>query len=92
MSADRHLPRPALRRRIEQTLAAAPDGITTRELGAALAHRARALGEYPAGPHQVLRQLGQLLVEGCIDERAGVWVLVDAQRSVLAPGARHRAA
>ena len=92
MSKDRHLPRPALRRRIEQTLAAAPAGITTHELRAALSLRARALGEVPPGPHQLVRQLGHLLVEGRIDERDGMWVLLAASDRAIVPRSRDRAA
>jgi len=45
MSTDRHLPRRALRRNIEQTLAAEPEGITTQDLRATLTRRARAVGD-----------------------------------------------
>jgi len=92
MSTNRHLPRPPLRRRIEETLQAEPAGITTSSLRDALAQRARALGEMPVGPEQLLRQLGRLLVEGRIDERDGVWTLVDAQPLAVDPRTRHWAA
>jgi len=92
MSQDRHLPRPALRRCIEETLAAEPGGITTPELRATLARRARALGEPPAGPHQLVRQLGLLLVEGRVDECDGVWVLREAWPLALDPRSRNQAA
>jgi hypothetical protein len=92
MSTDRHLPRPALRRRIEETIVSEPGGITTRELRASLERRARALGELPPGPHQLLRQLGQLLVEARIDECAGVWTPVATQAQARDPHARNRAA
>jgi hypothetical protein len=92
MSTDRHLPRPALRRCIEETIAAEPGGITTRELRATLALRARALGESPAGPHQLVRQLGQLLVEGRVDECDGVWVLLEDSPLAQDPRTRNQAA
>ena len=92
MSTDRHLPRPALRRCIEETLAAEPGGITTHELRATLARRARAVGAAPAGPHQLVRQLGQLLVEGRIDECEGVWVLREECLLALDPRSRNWAA
>jgi hypothetical protein len=91
-SPKHHLPRPALRRRIEQVLAAEPAGITTHELRAALSLRARALGETPPGPHQLVRQLGHLLVEGRIDERDGTWVLLVAAEGAVAPRSHDRAA
>ncbi len=92
MSTDRHLPRHALRRSIEQTLAAEPEGITTQDLRATLARRARGVGDEPPRPHQLVRQLGQLLVEGRVDESDGVWVLVEETSLVLDPRSRSRAA
>jgi len=92
MSTDRHLPRRALRRNIEQTLAAEPEGITTQDLRATLTRRARAVGDEPPGPQQVVRQLGQLLVEGRVDESAGVWVLLEESSLALDPRSRSQAA
>ena len=92
MSTHRHLPRPALRRRIEETIASDPAGITTHELQASLERVARAHGEAPTGPHQLLRQLGQLLVEGRIDERGGVWRAVGACSLALDRRSRNQAA
>jgi len=92
MSTDRHLPRRALRCSIEQTLAAQPEGITTHDLRAMLARRARAAGDEPPGPHQLMRQLGQLLVEGRVDESAGAWVLLEESSLALDPRARSQAA
>ena len=92
MSTDRHLPRPALRRSIEQTLAAEPEGLTTQNLRATLARRASTVGAEPPGPHQLVRQLGQLLVEGRVDEAAGVWVLLAASSLALDPRSRSQAA
>jgi hypothetical protein len=76
VSTPQELPRPSLRRRIEQALAAHPTGMAWRELTAELHQRALSMGERPPGPEQIVRQLGLLLVEGRVDERAGMWVLL----------------
>lgn len=91
MSAPDHLPRPALRRQIEQTLASHPEGIPATMLRHELTAHARAFGGAPVGPHQLMRQLGLMLIEGHIDERDGVWHLVDA-RAQAAARTRTRAA
>jgi hypothetical protein len=75
MSTTDHLPRPSVRRRIEQTLAAHPGGVPAEALREVLDERARTLGDGPVGTHQLIRQLGLLLIEGRIDERDGVWTL-----------------
>lgn len=92
MSTDPHLPRPALRRRIEEELQAGPAGVTTAALGESLAQRAHTRGERPPGPHQLVRQLGQLLVEGRIDERDGVWMIIEDCGLAVDPRTRSRAA
>lgn len=92
MSTDRHLPRPVLRRRIEETLEAGPAGVTTATLVDTLARRAHALGEAPPGPYQLIRQLGQLLVEGRVDERDGVWVFLGDEQHAANPRTHDRAA
>jgi hypothetical protein len=89
---ERHLPRPPLRRRIEETLQDEPAGITTAAMRNVLAHRARALGEQPVGPEQLLRQLGRLLVEGRVDEFNGVWMLVDDRAQSVDPRTSNQAA
>jgi hypothetical protein len=86
MRTPHQLPRPSLRRRIEQALAANPLGLGWRELRDQLAVRAVALGEQPPHAEQIVRQLGALLVEGRADERNGRWVLLPADaRPASAP-------
>jgi hypothetical protein len=92
VSLERHLPRPTLRRRIEQTLQDEPAGISTTAMRDALAHRAHALGEQPVGPEQLLRQLGRLLVEGRVDELNGVWTLIDDRAESVDPRTSNQAA
>lgn len=92
MTMDRHLPRPPLRRRIEEALQAEPAGVTTAALRDALAQRACALGELPVGPELLLRQLGRLLIEGRIDEFNGVWMFLDDRAQAVDPRTRHWAA
>jgi hypothetical protein len=92
MSPTDHLPRPSVRERIEHTLAAHPSGVPASALRDALAERSQPLGEAPIGPHQLMRQLGLLLIEGRIDERDGVWVLRDDGAQATGPRVQDRAA
>jgi hypothetical protein len=91
MSAPHQLPRPSLRRRIEQALAAQPHGLDWRDLRDQLAARAVALGEPPPHGEQIVRQLGGLMLDGRADERDGRWVLLPADAAAGAAPV-HRAA
>ncbi|MFN8110691.1 MAG: hypothetical protein U0Y82_12730 [Thermoleophilia bacterium] len=66
---------PSLRRRIEQTLAACPQGLGWRALSHELAMRAVAGGGAAPIRAEVVRELGQLIVEGRVDERQGRFVI-----------------
>ncbi len=92
MSPTDRLARPAVRERIEQTLAPHPTGMPASALRDALAERSQALGETPIAQHQLIRQLGLLLIEGRIDECDGVWVLRDERAQATDPCVHDRAA
>jgi hypothetical protein len=88
MPIDSHLPGPSLRTCIEDVMETAAHGITARILREQLAQP----GGPKIGPQELLRTLGQLLVEGRVDECAGVWMLCDADADALRPHARSHAA
>ena len=92
MATTDDLPGPSVRERIEQTLAAHPEGIAAGALRDALGRRGAALGEEPVGMHQLMRQLGLLLIEGRIDEQGGVWMLRDEQAQIADTCPHDRAA
>jgi hypothetical protein len=76
-----------LRLCVEDLVAGAPTGITTRCIRDEVRRRVDPAGRGADGSVQVLRILGQLLVEGRIDERDGVWV----PRTLAAPMAHRHA-
>lgn len=83
------VPQPTLRRSIEQILAASPQGLPWRALTEELGRRAAVTGR-PAEPaHEVVRQLGGLLVDGRVDERNGRFVLQTVPVHRRIPGAVH---
>ena len=84
MSAPHHTSRPALRALVAEIVAAHPAGLRTDDVRAAVSARCG------AGPWQVVRELGQLLVEGTLDERDGVWLPV--ADAVQLPQSEQRAA
>lgn len=83
---------PSLRRRIEQTLAAHPTGITWRALAEEVAHRAVAAGAAAPARADVVRELGGLIVEGRVDDREGRFVLLPVVRRPSTPFIHDRAA
>lgn len=84
MHAPQHTPRPALRALIGEIVAAHPAGLTTDGVRAAVASRCG------VGPWRVLCELGQLLVEGGLDECDGVWM--PTASAARAPQTARRAA
>ena len=74
MPIDHPPTRHQLRACVEALVAGAPSGITTLHVRDELNRRVSPADRHAAGPVPVLRILGQLLVEGRIDERDGIWV------------------
>ncbi len=92
MPIDHSPSRHQLRACVEALVAGAPAGITTLRVHDELIRRVAATDQHTTGSIPVLRILGQLLVEGRIDERDGVWV-PRAQAAPLAhPEGARRAA
>jgi hypothetical protein len=92
MPIDHQTSRYQLRLCVEALVAGAPSGITTRRLRDEVSRRANPAGRDADGSVDVLRVLGQLLVEGRIDERDGVWVPRALAAPIEHPFAGRRAA
>lgn len=83
---------PSLRRRVEQALTAHPAGLGWQALADEVARRAVASGATAPRPAQVVRELGALIVEGRVDDRAGRFVLLPSTRGTAVPFVHDRAA
>ncbi len=92
MPVDHHPSRRRLRACVEELVAAAPAGITTGRLRDEVSRRVHPTGGPTRVPVSILPILGQLLVEGRIDERDGVWMTHAQSSAISQPLHRRQAA
>jgi len=92
MPIDHQPSRRRLRACVEELVAAAPMGITTGRVRAEVGRRVNPSGRDVGGPVPVLSILGQLLVEGRIDEHDGVWIMRAQATPMAQPQHRREAA